>query len=134
VCGLSCLGDYQGRPCIGGQDEHSRASAQAADGKNVEKDKIAQLDLRNVQPMLAQGYDCGLPDHVADVACALDMFFGVKQPAGFLAELKRITKPDGILVIDDGHQPREATKEKILASGLWIIQEETPDHLTCRPA
>ena len=98
------------------------------------KDKVAQLDLRNVQPMLAQGYDCGLPDHVADVVCALDMFFGIKQPTEFLAELKRITRPDGVLVIDDGHQPRQMTKDKILASGLWIIQAETPDHLTCRPA
>ncbi len=28
----------------------------------------------------------------------------------------------------------QMTKDKILASGLWIIQAETPDHLTCRPA
>jgi ubiquinone/menaquinone biosynthesis C-methylase UbiE len=84
--------------------------------------------------VLAPGYDCGLPDRIADVVCALDMFFGIKQPTEFLAELKRITRPDGVLVIDDGHQPREVTKEKILASGLWIIQAETLDHLTCRPA
>ena len=97
------------------------------------KDKIARLGLRNVQPMLAQGYDCGLPDHVAEVVCALDMFFGIKQPTEFLAELKRITRPDGVLVIDDGHQPRQVTKEKILASGLWTIAEETSDHLKCKP-
>jgi SAM-dependent methyltransferase len=84
--------------------------------------------------MLAQGYDCGLPDHVADVVCALDMFFGVKQSAGFLAELKRIIRPDGVLVIDDGHQPRQMTKDKILASGLWMIIEETSGHLKCKPA
>ena len=98
------------------------------------QDKVARLDLRNVQPMLAQGYACGLPDHVADVVCALDMFFGIKRPTEFLAELKRITRPDGALVIDDGHQPREVTKEKILASGLWTIAEETSDHLKCKPA
>jgi len=98
------------------------------------KDKAAKLDLHNIQPVLAQGYECGLPDHVADVVCALDMFFGIKQPTEFLAELKQITRPDGVLVIDDGHQPRQMTKDKILASGLWVIREETPDHLTCRPA
>ena len=96
--------------------------------------KVAKLDLHNVQPMLAQGYECGLPDHVADVVCALDMFFGIQRPTEFLAELKRITRPDGVLVIDDGHQPREVTKEKIRASGVWIIQAETPDHLMCKPA
>jgi ubiquinone/menaquinone biosynthesis C-methylase UbiE len=98
------------------------------------KAKSAKLGLQNVVPVLAHGYDSTLPNHVADVVCALDMFFGIKQPAEFLAELKRITKPDGVLVIDDGHQPRQMTKDKILASGLWVIQAETPDHLTCRPA
>ena len=97
------------------------------------QDKVAKLDLRNVQPMLAQGYACGLPDHVADVVCALDMFFGIQQPTEFLAELKRITRPDGMLIIDDGHQPRVATKKEILASGVWTIAEETSDHLKCKP-
>jgi len=99
----------------------------------VVKGKVAKLDLLNVQPMLAQGYDCGLPDHVADVVCALDMFFAIKQPTKFLAELKRITRPDGVLIIDDGHQPRDVTKHKILVSGLWDILVETRDHLKCKP-
>ena len=98
------------------------------------KAKSARLGLRNVVPVLAHGYVSALPDHVTDVVCALDMFFGIKQPTEFLAELKRITRPDGVLVIDDGHQPRQMTKDKILASGVWTIRAETPDHLTCRPA
>jgi ubiquinone/menaquinone biosynthesis C-methylase UbiE len=98
------------------------------------KAKRARLGLQNVVPVLAQGYDCGLPDHIADVVCALDMFFGIQQPSGFLTELKRITRPDGVLIIDDGHQPRVATKKKILASGVWTIAEETSDHLKCKPA
>jgi len=61
------------------------------------------------------------------------MFFGIKRPTEFLAELKRITKNDGRLVIDDGHQSRSKTKTKILASGLWDIIEETKDHLKCKP-
>jgi len=74
-----------------------------------------------------------LPDDVADVVCAIDMFFIIKKPTEFLAELKRITKSDGTLVIDDGHQPRDLTKTKILDSGLWDIVEETSDHLKCKP-
>ena len=97
------------------------------------KAKSARLGLRNVVPVLAHGYASILPDHVADIVCALDMFFGIKQPTGFLAELKRITRSDGVLVMDDGHQPRQVTKEKILASGVWTIAEETSDHLKCKP-
>jgi ubiquinone/menaquinone biosynthesis C-methylase UbiE len=96
--------------------------------------KIAEDGLGNVKPVLASGYDSGLPDHWADVVCAIDMFFGIKNPGDFLSELERIAKPDGMLVIDDGHQSREETRKKILESGNWAIWEETKDHLKCKPA
>jgi len=97
------------------------------------KRRIAKCKLTNVQPLLIQGYDSGLPNEVADVVCAIDMFFIVKGPTEFLAELKRIAKRDGTLVIDDGHQPRSVTRQKILDSEMWDIFEETPDHLKCKP-
>ena len=97
------------------------------------KKKIERQGLANVEAVLARGYDNGLPDEVGDVVCAIDMFFLIKKPTEFLAELKRITKPDGFLVIDGGHQPRSLTKEKILQSGYWDIIEETRDHFKCKP-
>jgi ubiquinone/menaquinone biosynthesis C-methylase UbiE len=96
--------------------------------------KIAEYQLQNVVPMLASGYDSPIPDHTADVVCALDMFFAIQMPAEFLGELKRITRQDGMLIIDDGHQPRAVTKKNILESGHWVIAEETRDHLKCRPS
>jgi ubiquinone/menaquinone biosynthesis C-methylase UbiE len=89
--------------------------------------------LANVVPAVARGYDCGLPDAVADMIFALDMFFSVREPALFLRELRRICKPDGVLVIDDGHQPRSATLQKLQGSGAWRIESESHDHLVCRP-
>ena len=62
------------------------------------------------------------------------MFFVIKNPTAFLRELKRIAKPDGVLVIDDGHQSREETLRKIEASGHWVVFEESKDHLKCRSA
>ena len=102
----------------------------ATDGvrKRMGKDKI-----NNIEPILIKGYDSTLPDKVADTGCAIDMFFSIKRPTEFLAELRRITKNDGRLVIDDGHQSRSKTKTKILASDLWDITEETKDHLKCKP-
>jgi ubiquinone/menaquinone biosynthesis C-methylase UbiE len=89
--------------------------------------------LSNVVPALARGYDCSLPDGVADRIFALDMFFMVREPSTFLRELKRIAKANGVLVLDDGHQPRSATLAKLQAAGCWAIEEETRDHLVCRP-
>jgi ubiquinone/menaquinone biosynthesis C-methylase UbiE len=67
------------------------------------------------------------------MVCAIDMFFGIKNPKVFLGERKRIVKKDGILIIDDGHQSRRETKRKIEEVGQWIIVEETMDHLVCKP-
>lgn len=97
------------------------------------KSKIKKYDLANIQPILINGYDSTLPDDIADVVCAIDMFFIIKEPAAFLGELRRIVKKDGRLVVDDGHQPRSETKNKILDSGFWDIVEETKDHLKCKP-
>lgn len=97
------------------------------------KKKIDKYGLQNVTAVLADGYDSTLPDEIADVVCAIDMFHIIKDPAEFLAELKRITKKDGLLIIDDGHQSRSATKGTIMESGHWDILAETRDHLKCKP-
>jgi ubiquinone/menaquinone biosynthesis C-methylase UbiE len=98
------------------------------------KKKIEKQKLRNIEPILAEGYNSTLPDGVADVVCAIDMFFMIKNPSDFLAELKRIAKNDGTLIIDNGGlRSRAVTKQKILDSGHWDIVEETSDHLKCKP-
>jgi ubiquinone/menaquinone biosynthesis C-methylase UbiE len=95
--------------------------------------KVEKQNLRNIEPVPVDGYDSGLPDNIADVVCAIDMFFSIQNPNEFLTELKRITKSDGVLVIDPGHQSRSVAREKILASGCWEIVEESKDHMKCRP-
>ena len=97
------------------------------------KKKIEKRNLRNIEPVLVDGYNSGLPDNVADLVCAIDMFFTIKNPTEFLKEIKRITKSDGVLVIDQGHHPRSVAKEKIVNSGCWDIFEESKDHMKCRP-
>lgn len=106
---------------------------------DLQKLAIAQVQKRaeksglsNIKTSLAEGYSSGVSDQVADVVCALDMFFGVRNPNEFLAEIKRIIKKGGILIIDDGHQSRAQTKDKLAASGMWEIVEESADHLKCR--
>jgi ubiquinone/menaquinone biosynthesis C-methylase UbiE len=98
------------------------------------KRKTEKIGLRNVEPLLVSGYNSNIPSNTADVVCAIDMFWIIKNPTEFLGELRRITKDGGTLVIDDGHQSRGVTKKKILDSGLWDIYEETSDHLKCKPS
>jgi ubiquinone/menaquinone biosynthesis C-methylase UbiE len=93
--------------------------------------KMQAAGLDNIRPVLARGYHSGLPDHAADCVCALDMFFGLAEPSAFLREVRRLLKPEGRLILDDGHQSRASTLRKLHAAGGWRVVEETRGHLVC---
>lgn len=95
--------------------------------------KMEAQGLKNILPVLADGYQTDIPNHSADMAFALDMFFGVSDPVALLAELHRIVRPEGILILDDGHQSRERTFEKLGWSGKWEVVQASQDHLRCSP-
>jgi len=100
---------------------------------NEVRKKTKKLGLENVETILVEGYNCPLPDETADMICAIDMFFYIKKPTEFLGELNRLTKDNGILIIDEGHEKRSTTKKKIEKSEYWTIYGETKDHLKYKP-
>jgi len=99
---------------------------------SVEKLK-KKYKLANVITVLTTGNKSVIRDDTADLIYALDMFHMVKESSLFLRELCRIIKPGGILIIEDGHQPRSVSKEKILKSGCWTITAEEKKFLRCKP-
>lgn len=94
---------------------------------------IKKYNLNNVHPILTDGKTDRIPAQIADVIYALDMFHMVRNTKGFLKELNRITKPEGVLFLEDGHQPRTLAREKVNNSGCWEILEETKGFLKCGP-
>lgn len=74
--------------------------------------------LKNVDPVRADGFSVPLADGSADCIYALDMFHMVSDADLFLREVRRLTRPDGKLILEDGHQPRSKAKEKVLKTGL----------------
>ena len=109
----------------------------AADIHNLAIEKVQKLIekhyLGNVMPVFIHGYSCDIENNAADVVYALDMFHMVNDPNSLLAELHRLTRTDGFLFIDDGHQSRTVTIDQIKASGRWKIVEETKRYLQCKP-
>jgi len=61
------------------------------------------------------------------------MFHMVKDTRTFMVELHRIIKPDGVLILEDGHQPRALAKEKVSQAGCWKIISETKAYMKCSP-
>lgn len=96
------------------------------------KEKIERYRLTNVEAVLAEKYTTSLNSDMADVVYALDMFHMIEQPNEFLTELSRLVKRDGTIIIEDGHQPRTETIQKIEQSGILRIFEETKSHVKCR--
>lgn len=96
------------------------------------KEKIERYKLTNVETILAEKYETLLNSDIADVVYALDMFHMIEQPNEFLKELNRLVKRDGTIIIEDGHQPRSETIQKIEKSGILEIFQETSSHIKCR--
>jgi ubiquinone/menaquinone biosynthesis C-methylase UbiE len=94
---------------------------------------IKKRDLKNVIPVLAEGYSCSIKDNTADLIYALDMFHMIEDVNSFLHELNRLIKKDGTLILEDGHQNRESSKGKVRNSGEWEIIEETERHIRYKP-
>jgi len=93
--------------------------------------QIKKYKLNNVRAVLSKGYSCPVTDHTADVVLALDMFHMIQDTDALLKEFARLVKPSGIVIIEDGHQPRKQTKSKITDSGFFNIIEETKGHVKC---
>jgi len=93
---------------------------------------VRKENLNNVNAVQAYDYSVALPDQVADIIYAFDMFHMVEEPGKFLQELYRLLKHEGYLYLEPGHQSYALAKEKILTSGLWIILVETR-YFKCTP-
>ncbi len=100
--------------------------------KSVKK-VIAKYKLSNVKALQTDGNKVKIPDNTADLIFALDMFHMVKDYKSFLSELNRIGKPDCILILEDGHQPRNKSKEKVEKTGCWEIEKEYKKYMICKP-
>ena len=94
-------------------------------------DIIEKYKLSNVQTTIATGYKTDIKSEIADVVYALNMFHMIEQPKELLTELGRLVKMDGRIIIEDGHQPRSATKNKIENSKILEIVRETKTFVEC---
>ena len=97
------------------------------------KKKIDRYKLNNVMAVNVKGYECGIDNKSVDLIYALDVFHMINNPNAFLREIHRVLKSTGRLIIDDGHQKRVVSREKINGSKIWKIEKENKEYLECIP-
>jgi len=97
------------------------------------KERVRKYGLKNVEPILVEGYSCPLDDRIADIVFAFDMFHMIEDPTSFLRELHRLLRARGCMLIDSGHQSRDEAKIKIENTQIWQIEPENSHYFRCRP-
>ena len=100
---------------------------------NYSQKIIKVNNLKNVEISLIQNDKSSIPDNEANLIYAIDMFHHVNQPQPFFKELYRIIKKDGQLYLEDGHQSRETSLNKIKQSNLWQVKSEDGNWITLTP-
>lgn len=90
-------------------------------------------NLKNIYPVKANRYFAAIQENKADVIYVLDAFHMISQPNEFLNELHRLVKPNGRIILEDGHQKRSKTIEKVNDNKRWYIQSEKKKHLILTP-
>ena len=93
--------------------------------------KSEQSAYKNIKPVLSQGGVIPVKPNTVDVIYALDMFHMVSDYKSFLSELAAVIKPGGKLFLEDGHQSRRKTVNKVKESGLWNIVEDSTEWIVC---
>jgi SAM-dependent methyltransferase len=82
------------------------------------------VDMR-VGPLEAAGIAGG----AFDVAVAFDVLEHFHDPAGTLRELRRVLRPDGILLIQTPQYPARAADELVAANDPFLVHLCAPEHL-----
>ena len=98
-------------------------------GVQAARERVARAGLKNVEVLLADGYDSGVPTGCANVVLLLDAFHAIEDRQALLAEIHRLLKPDGRLFMDPGHMPFEAAREAVRASGRFRLVESDGSHM-----
>jgi len=83
------------------------------------KRKAARKHLWNIETVLADSHNTGIPGAAADVVLLVDMIHMVSDRDSLLREVHRLLKPDGVLFVGVEHIRAAEVRTQIEATGLF---------------
>jgi ubiquinone/menaquinone biosynthesis C-methylase UbiE len=81
--------------------------------------KAAREGLANIDAILVDSCNTGIPASCADVVLVLDAFHQVEDRPALLREISRIIKPEGTLLIEPGHMDLDKARDIVVGTGLF---------------
>lgn len=81
--------------------------------------KAADRGLANVETVLVDSYDTGLPGASVDMVLLVDVIHGVDDRDALLREIYRVLKPGGFLFMDSGHASVSEVRKQVDDTGLF---------------
>lgn len=96
--------------------------------------KAAKAGVTNVEARVVRAYDSGIPGACAELVLLLDAFHGIGDRAALLGELRRIIRPDGVLLIEPGHMNQHKARAIVEATGLFRHTETRGKDLWFEPS
>jgi ubiquinone/menaquinone biosynthesis C-methylase UbiE len=85
--------------------------------------RAREADLSNVRTILSKG-DTALPDGSMDVVLLYDVLHSVPEKQALLAELCRVLKPGGHLLVKPDHMSRDELLDKVYAGNSLSLERE----------
>jgi ubiquinone/menaquinone biosynthesis C-methylase UbiE len=67
------------------------------------KQKATRQSVKNIEAVLAESFDTGIPDSSADIVLLIDAIFPIRDRKSLLQEIDRVLKPGGTLFMDPSH-------------------------------
>jgi len=83
------------------------------------RDRAGRASLANIETVLVEAYDTGIPGGCADLVLLLDAFHGIDDRVALLREVRRIVKPDGVFLMEPGHMDAAQALAIVTETGLF---------------
>jgi ubiquinone/menaquinone biosynthesis C-methylase UbiE len=83
------------------------------------KRKAARKRLSNIEAVLVDSFDTGIPGGAADVVLLVDMIHMVSDRGSLVREAHRLLKPDGVLFVGVEHINAGEVRTQLEATGLF---------------
>ena len=95
--------------------------------------KAARTLLTNVDALLVDSYESGIPARSVDLALLIDTFHAVSDQGALLHKIHRMLKREARFFMDAGHMKQPKAEEIIAATGLFTIADCRGKNLLLTP-